>query len=227
MRILVINPNTDKTATDFIRKEAEKVASPDVEIVAVTAPSGPIVIVTPEDTQRAGDVVQGVIGDHQNEIDGAITAAYSDPGLARARESFSFPVVGIGESSMMEAARISNRFVIVSGNPHNEPLYRGFAEKCGVADKLVNIRFLKKKSPEVDRDGLHKSISDRKALLVAIVAECRLAIDENAAEAIVIAGGPLAGLASEVSKEVSVPVLDCVGCAVQRIERWIRTGSAD
>jgi Asp/Glu/hydantoin racemase len=227
MRILVVNPNTDKSATDFIRKEAEKVASPDVEVVAITAPSGPIVIVTPEDTQRAGEVVLGVISEYQNEIDGAITAAYSDPGLTRAREAFSFPIVGIGESSMKEAARISNRFVIISGNPHNESIYRGFAEKYGVTDKLTNIRFLAKSGSEVDRNGLHDSISDRETLLAAVVEECKRAVDENEAEAIVVAGGPLAGLASEVSREVFVPVLDCVGCAVQRIERWLRTGSAD
>ena len=227
MRILVVNPNTDTSATDFIHKEAAKVASPDVEITAVTAPSGPIEIVTPEDTKRAGEVVLDVIREYQREIDGAITAAYSDPGLDRARETFSFPVVGIGESSMKEAARISNRFVIISGNPHNEPTYLGYAEKYGVADKLAQIRYLTKKSAEVDRDGLHKAKSDRDALLEAVVAECDRAVEENEAEAIVIAGGPMAGLAAEASREVSVPVLDCVGCAVRRIERWLRSGSAD
>ena len=103
MRILVVNPNTDEIATDFIRKEAENVASSDVEILAVTAPSGPIIIVTAEETERAGEVVLGVISEYQHQVDGAITAAYSDPGLNRAREAFSFPIVGIGESSMKEA----------------------------------------------------------------------------------------------------------------------------
>ena len=227
MRILVVNPNTNKSATDFIRKEAEKIASPDIEIVAVTAPSGPIELVTPEDTERAGEVVLGVISEHQNEIDGAITAAYSDPGLARAREAFSFPIVGIGESSMKEVARISNRFVIISGNPHNESIYRGFAEQYAVTDKLTNIRFLAKHDSEADRKGRHDSPSDRETHLAALVEECKRVVGENQADAIVIAGGPSAGLATEVSRDVSIPVLDCVGCAVQRIERWLRTGSPD
>ena len=117
--------------------------------------------------------------------------------------------------------------MIIAGNPNSEPIYRDFAQKYGVTDKLANYRFLMKSGSEVDRNGFHKLVSDRESLLVAIVAECKLAVDEDEAQAIVVAGGPMAGLASEVSREVSVPVLGCVGCAVQRIERWLRTGSVD
>jgi len=50
---------------------------------------------------------------HRN-VDGAILAAYGDPGLFGARELFDIPVVGVSEAAMLTACMVGQRFVIVT-----------------------------------------------------------------------------------------------------------------
>jgi allantoin racemase len=219
MRILLVNPNTNPTATEAIRRQAASVAAPGTEVIAETAPRGPRNINSPEETEKAGPVVVEVIKRHLDHIDGAVTAAFSDPGLALARQSVPVPVVGIGEASMKEAARHGRRIVIVSSNKSNQAIYRNYATVYGVAERLANIRFFDRPAAAGNLQSEH---------LVATVATLvRLAVAEDEADVIIVAGGPLAGVAEQVSSQFSVPVLDCVGCAVQRIERWISTGKPD
>lgn len=222
MKILLVNPNTDRDATEIIRGEAVRTASPGTEIIAQTVPTGPIVVVTPDDTARQGPVVIDVMRRHMPGIDAAITSAYSDPGLLDAQR-LGIPVLGIGQSSMLEAARLGRRMVILTGNPSNAGLYRACAERYGVADRLANIRFLSSGTP--DAAALYAAIRDPELLLAKVVDAARLAIELDGADVAIVAGGPLAGTARRAQSSLPIPILDCVGCAVTRMERWLSTGS--
>lgn len=210
MKLLIVNPNTDVGATAAIGQEASRVASKDTQIVAVTAPAGPRVLVTPEDMQRAGPVVVEVIGAH-HDIDAAISGAFSDPGLDAARSVFGFPIVGLREASFTEAAAFG-RFTVIGTNPLSEPAYRQCAEAISVSDRLAAVRF-------VDAKG---NYSDREWLLSRLIEKCRLVVEEDNIDAVVIAGGPLAGLARQVSEHVPVQIIDCVAAAVRQAERRVR-----
>src|SRR5687768_15749999 len=109
MKILVINPNTSLAATESIRKEAEIAAAEGTSIVAETAPRGPVNISTAADCEAQGPVVVEVIESWLGRVNGSVIAAYSDPGLHLARSRLDLPVVGIGEGSIKEAARLGQR----------------------------------------------------------------------------------------------------------------------
>ena len=220
MKILVVNPNTSSAATAVIEGEAVSAASEGTRILARTAPSGPSNIGSVEQSDAQAPVVVEMIEKEASDVDGAVIAAFSDPGLALVRSRLDLPVVGIGESSLIEAARVGSRVVIVSSNPNNAPLYQQCAARIGIADKLVNIRYL-----DMGGRALLEAISDRERLASAAISAAREALSVDGAEAVIVAGGPLAGLAREVAPHVDVPVLDCVACAVSRIERLV-AGSA-
>jgi Asp/Glu/hydantoin racemase len=219
MKILVVNPNTSDAATKVIAAEANLAAGAKTEIVVRTAPTGPANIGSLSESAAQIPVVLKML---EEESDGAVIAAYSDPGLEVARARGSRPVTGIGESSLKEAAQLGSRIVIISSNPNNEPLYRECAVKAGVIEKIVAIKYLPK-----GQRNLLDTLSDRPWLFENAIELARLAINNDAADVIVVAGGPLSGVAREVKQELDFPVLDPVACAVKRVERWIQNGTAD
>ena len=209
MKLLVVNPNTDDATTDRIREAARAAARPGTEIEAVTAPFGAYRIKTPALSARAGEAVVAAIAVRAGTADGAVVAAFSDPGLARARERFRFPVVGIAEASMLEAAARADRFSIVTLVAAMESHYRNLAGAYGVAAKLASIRFVPGAAQAATAD----------ALADAIALECRRAAAEDGAAAVVIGGGPLSGMAERIAAGVPIPLVEGVPAAVRRAER--------
>jgi Asp/Glu/hydantoin racemase len=57
-----------------------------------------------------------------------------------------------------------------------------------------------------------------------LIEECRRAVDEDAAEVIILGGGPIAGLARDIADALPVPVLDGVSCAVRLAEALVALG---
>jgi len=220
MRILIVNPNTSAEATQAINAEALLAAGATTEVIARTAPRGPPNIGSLSESASQVPVVLEML--EKGPWDAAIIAAYGDPGLELARVQLKVPVVGIGESSLKEADRIGSRIAIVSSNPNNEQLYRERAAASGVAEKIVAIRYLQKGNRSV-----LAAISDRAWLIAAATEASRYAISVDKADVIVIAGGPLAGIARAVKQNINSAILDPVACAIWRIERWVKTGTPD
>jgi len=220
MRILIVNPNTSHEATHAINAEALRAASATTEVIARTAPRGPLNIGSDFEIASQVPVVLEML--ENGGWDAAIIAAYGDPGLELARKYMKAPVVGIGEASMKEADRIGSRIAIVSSNPNHEQLYRERAAKSGIAEKIIAIRYLRKGDRSVVA-----AISDRAWLVSAATEASRTAIEVDNADVIVIAGGPLAGIARAIRQNLNFAILDPVACAVGRIERWVRTGTPD
>lgn len=209
MKLLVVNPNTDDATTDRIRRAALAAARPGTEIEAVTAPFGVHRIKNPAQSARAGEAVVAAIAVRAHATDCAVVAAFSDPGLARARERFRFPVVGIAEASMLEAAARADRFSIVALATGMAGRYRQLAADYGVAGKLASIRFVAGAAETATADELADAIAE----------ECRRAAAEDGAEAVVIGGGPLSGVAERIAAGVPIPVVEGVPASVRRAER--------
>lgn len=214
MRLLVVNPNTSLDTTAAIRTAAMAAASPGTTIEAVTALRGPAELKSPAQSEQQGPVVVETMLAHAAGMDAAIIAAFSDPGLALARQRFAMPVIGIGEAVMTEAAA-HGRFVLIVPNPANEPIYRRHVEVYGVGDRLIAIRYI---YPRL-RPGEGGPADIRR-----VIAElARAAQDEDHADAVAIGGGPLAGTGSEVQSMLSIAVFESVPAAVRLAERRVMT----
>jgi allantoin racemase len=216
VKIIVINPNTNEETTRRIRAESERTASTGTVVEAVTGPFGARVIKTLANGAVAANAVMTVLAENGSTADAAIIAAFSDPGLRQAKASVPYPVIGIGEASMLEAATLSDRFSIVTmGEPMVDYL-RDRAVEYGVGAKLARVRIL----PWSVRAARQTDIEQ-------LVDECLAAIRDEDAGAIIIGGGPLAGLSNEIANTIKRPVLDGTSCAIRLAERRVRDAGAD
>jgi allantoin racemase len=210
MKILLLNPNTTAAVTDLLHAAGSKVASPGTELVPATAPRGVPYIATRAEAQIGGAIALEMLAEAGDGVDAAIIAAFGDPGLFGARELFSFPVVGLAEAAMLTACMVGRRFSIVTFAGALAPWYEECVAMHGLASRCAGIRTL---------DGSFKSISEVQAekeeLLVALA---NRAVEQDAADVVILSGAPLAGLAAKVGDRIPVPVIDPVAAAVRQAE---------
>jgi allantoin racemase len=122
-------------------------------------------------------------------------------------------VVAISSTPMLTACMLGRRFAIVTFARALGPWYQECVEMHGMKERCAGLRML---------DGPFESIDDvqdeKEALLVA---EANRAIDELGADVIILAGAPLAGLASKVRDRIAVPVIDQMAAAIKQAEALI------
>jgi allantoin racemase len=213
MRILLLNPNTSQDVTDLLASAGRGVASPGTELVPLTAPRGVPYIATRAEAQIGGAIALELLAEHQHDVDAAIIAAFGDPGLFGARELFDIPIVGMAESAMLTACMLGRRFSIVTFARALGPWYQECVDMHGLGGRCAGIRML---------DGTFGSIShvqdEKEALLVELA---NRAVREDEADVIILAGAPLAGLASKIKSKIPVPVVDQVEAAVRQAETLV------
>ena len=192
---------------------ARAAASPGTEIVAVTGQSGVPYIATRAEAAVAGRETMELMANHAAGCDAAIVAAFADPGLGGAKEMLDIPVVGLAEASMLTACMLGRRFGIVTFSPSLGPWYREAVEYQLLTSRLASIRCL---------DATFKDISNvADELADLLVGLCERVVREDAADVIILGGGPLAGLAGRVKDRVPVPLVDCVAAAVRQAEALV------
>ena len=207
MRLLIINPNTSRATNARIRAIAAPLVAASDEMEVVSADSNVELIETVEDSIATVPAVLAMVEARHRDVDAIVIAAFSDPGLAEARQIATCPVFGISEAAMRMAARAADRFAIVTlGAALGEAIQRN-AETYGFAERLTGIKILPWTVAEVSADP----VGHQKAFAEA----CKRAAVEEGIGAVIIGGGPLSGIADAIAGELTIPVLDGVRCAVQ------------
>ena len=213
MRILLLNPNTTEAVTDLMVEAGRAVASAGTEIVPMTASRGFPYISTRAEAQIGGAVALEMLAEVHRSVDGAIMAAYGDPGLLGARELFDIPIVGVSEAAMLTACMVGQRFVIVTFATALSSWYRDCVEMHGLMGRCAGIFAL---------DQAFSSIAEvQNEKLDLLVSLANTAIGEMGADVMIFAGAPLAGLAGKVRHRIPVPIIDPVAAAVKQAEALI------
>jgi allantoin racemase len=212
MRILILNPNTTEEVTSLMLDAGRAVASPGVVVEAITAPRGFPYIASRAEAQIGGAIALEMLAETKG-FDAAILAAFGDPGLLGARELFDFPVIGVSEAAMLTACMLGGQFLIVT-----------FASAlCGWYRDCVAMHRLEGRcAGVVALDRSFGSLEDaRETNWAALVDLANEAITERDADVAILAGAPLAGLATRARDLVRVPVVDPVAAAVKQAEALI------
>ena len=217
MRLLVVNPNTSAEITEVIAAAARHAAAPGTEVVVVSAAFGPRYIATRSEHAIAAHATLTALAAHAPGCDGAVVAAFTDPGLWAAREVLPVPVVGIAEAGMLTACLLGARFSIVTTARRLVPVFRELTEMYGLAGRLASVRVLERSAIDVARDP--------RVMVDGLAALGRAAVAEDGADALVLGGAPLGGMDVTLSDRVGVPVLDGIGCAVRQVEALVRMGA--
>ncbi len=213
MRILVVNPNTTASVTDRIERAARAAASPGTEIAALTAPFGLPLIVTRADWLVAGPATLAALAARRGTYDAAVVACFGDPGLDAAKELFDVPVLGISEAAFHAAAMLGRRFGIVSFTAALRPMFEDCLAHHGLAGRCAGFRM----GPAFAGDP-GRVAEDRLDLLADLCAE---SVEKDGAEAVILAGGPLAGIAPLLQPRVAVPLVDGTQAATRLAEAMV------
>jgi Asp/Glu/hydantoin racemase len=213
MRILVVNSNTTDGVTQRIAAAARAAASPGTEIEAVSAPFGLPLIVTRADWLVAGPATLAALSARRGHYDAAVIACFGDPGLDAAKELLDVPVLGISEAAFHAAAMLGRRFGVVSFTAALRPMFEDCLAQHGLAARCAGFRM----GPAFAGDP-SRVAEERAELLVEL---CRASVEEDGAEAVILAGGPLAGIAPVLAPRVPVPLVDGTAAAVRLAEALV------
>ncbi|HEV8259711.1 MAG TPA: aspartate/glutamate racemase family protein [Burkholderiales bacterium] len=215
MRILVVNPNTTASMTRKIGKAAGAAAAVGTEIAAVNPDFGPPSI---EGYLDEAFSVPGLIAEINKapDMDAYIVACFDDSGLDAARCVTNAPVIGIGEAAFHVASLIADKFSVVTTLFRSVPAIEHNLIKYGLAARCTKVRATDVPVLELEVPG--SNARDR------ISEEIRRAVLEDRAEAIVLGCAGMTDLASTLSNEHGIAVLDGVACAVKLCEALVQLG---
>lgn len=202
MRILLINPNTTSQITEAMAEHARKVTGGGVEVVPVTGRFGARYISSRAAAAIAAHAALDAFAEHGAGCDAVYLACFGDPGLLALKEVSPVPVVGMAEASCRLAATMG-RFSIVTGGAAWAPMLEEFVASLGLSDRLASIRTVAPTGGEIARDP-----EGALALLAEAARRCPA---EDAAEAVILGGAALAGLAGRLAADVPVPLI----CSVE------------
>lgn len=214
LKLLLVNPNTSEATTDMMLRIARDAASPDVEIVGVTAAFGPTLITNERELEVAAEaVLQAISNVSADEHAGIIIAAFGDPAIERVRERLACIVTGIAGASMEEAGKNARRFSVATTTPDLVEAIHRCAERYGFGDQLVSVR--------VTSGEPRLTMDDPSSLAEALSDVIGRVVDEDGAEAVIIGGGPLSDAARSLSDSVDIPLIEPIPAAVRLVEaRW-------
>ena len=204
-RILVLNANTTDSVTDLVVRHARDVLGADIELIPATARLGARYISTETSYAIAGHSALDCLALHcaemPNGFDSVLLACFGDPGLFALRESSPVPVVGLAEAAMQEAAQ-AGPYSIFTGGVLWKPMLSRLAHELGLSDSIASIRPITLTGDQV--------AADPEGALTFLAAQAQAAADHDGAQAVILGGAALAGLAARIAPLVSVPVIDSV-----------------
>lgn len=204
MRLLLFNPNTTTALTQRLAASASCVLPADVDLVPVTASTGFPYISSRAEAQIAGAGVLDVLAERAGTFDAAVIAAFGDPGLHAAREQFDLPVTGLSEAAMIMSLSLGERFAFVTFSRRMRPWYDEQVARAGLA-----MRFAGTFAPE---EGFGSISSVAEEMREPLLRTCLRAAD--AADVLILAGAPIAGLAGDIAGDVPAILVDPVRAAV-------------
>lgn len=214
MKIKLINPNTTARMTETMASCAHAAAASGTRIVAATSTMGPPSIESWYDESLAlPGLLAEVASGERDGIDGYVIACFGDPGLFAARELARGPVVGIAEAAMHAASVIAPSFSVVTTLARTTGMAWHLAERYGMKRFCRTVRATDVAVLDLDRPG--------SAARRVIVDECRRALEDDGADAIVLGCAGMADLARAIEDEIGAPVVEGVTAALKWVEALV------
>jgi allantoin racemase len=215
MRLLLVNGNTTQAVTDRVVAEATRCAAPGTTITGVTARFGAGIVSTEAEEAIAGHAVLDALAANVTGHDAAILAISFDTALLGARQIVAIPVVGMTEASLLTACLLGRRFGLISFGQASRAMYLDLVQRAGLSQRMAGFETI--------------SLSDTATYLLesgqdAAVIDASGRLITAGADAVVVAGAAVAGIAHRLRGHVSVPLLDGIACAVGQAETLVRLG---
>lgn len=218
---LLINPNTSAGVTGLLRARVRPLLPPHVRCEAATARFGAPYIASEASYAVAGHAVLDAWQQHERRLrptgapppQACLVGCFGDPGVAALQEITGRPAIGLAEAAFAEAAAFG-RFAIVTGGVRWAPMLRRLARSLGCEGSLAGIHTLEATGAELAADP------GRAARLLR--AACEDAARTFSADAVILGGAGLAGMADAWGGALAVPVIDSVDAGVRQLALRVR-----
>lgn len=215
MRILVANANTTEAITEVCAATARAAAAPGTEIIPGTPRFGPAVISTRAEGAVAAHGILELLARHAGQVDAALLAVSHDTALDAARQLMPCPVVGMTEAACFAACMLGGRFALVTMGDV-EPYRELIAHRHGLGGRLSGLSGIR----STPQDALREP-----ERVLAELAEAIAGLVAGGADAVVMGGAAVAGMAPRLQADVPVPLLDGIGCGVKLLEALVGLGA--
>ena len=219
-RLLVINPNTSATVSALLQHHVQAEVRPALKVHTVTARFGAPYIAS----EASYAVAQHAVLDawaaalaRGERPDAVLIGCFGDPGLFALRETCGVPVGGLAEAAFAAAAA-HGRFAIVTGGNRWRPMLERLVLALGHAPMLAGIHTVDASGAELAADpgGAHAMLAEA----------CRAAAVRFDAQAVILGGAGLAGMAAAIAPELDVPLIDSVSAGARWAIEAGRAGAA-
>jgi len=214
--LLLINPNTSTDITALLVREGAPLLAPDIELIAVTAPHGVPYIATREDLAVAGVAALAAYRKAcaTQAFDVVLLGCFGEPGLAAIRNAATYPVVTLADAACAVAATIAKRFSVVTAGPGWIPILEELFGSLGYGMRIASIRALPMGGGDVAAapDAVLEPLAD-------LIAAC---VRKDGAEAVILGGAGLAGVARRLAMDCPVPLIDSVAAGVCYAQAFVR-----
>ena len=209
LRLLVINPNTSEAVSAMLQRHIQLAVGDAFAVETLTARFGAAYIADEASYAVANHAVLdswAVAQARRMQPAAVLVGCFGDPGLFALRDGAGVPVGGLAEAAFSAAAR-HGQFAVVTGGNRWRPMLSRLALALGHGSTLAGIHTVAATGAELaaDRPAARRLLRDA----------CCEAAARFKAQAVVLGGAALAGMAAEISAEVPVPVIDSVGAAAE------------
>jgi allantoin racemase len=182
---------------------------------------------TPE--HREVNVLEYLEAAYRAEDEGYAAAfinTIGDYGLLQARSQVNIPVIGAGESAMLLATTLGQRFSIVTIWPPSLVfLYDAVLDDYQLRHRCASVRFV---TADAELGTKEEYVSDmnsqRTSIVDRVVAECERAVQEDHCDVIVLGCTCMAPIAPLVGERCSVPVIDGMRTGYKFAEMTVALG---
>ncbi|MCG7363100.1 aspartate/glutamate racemase family protein [Roseomonas sp. ACRSG] len=209
-RILVANANTTEAITQLCATAARAAAAPGTEIVPATPRFGPAVISSRAENVIAGHALLELLAEHAGQVQAVVLAVSHDTALEAARQLMPCPVVGMTEAACLTACMVGARFGLLTLG--GVETYRELIGRHGLSARLSGLEGI---------DATPQDAVADPARVEAMVLEGIARLARGGADAVVLGGAALAGMAARLGPRAPVPLLDGIACAVKLAEALV------
>jgi len=218
--LLVINPNTSTSISALLQSEVHKAVGDAAQVTTQGARFGANYIASESTYAVAQHAVLDTWAFRLSKSprpDAVLIGCFGDPGLFALREGAGVPVGGLAEASFA-AASAHGRFAVVTGGERWRPILTRLAGSLGFGQALAGIHTVTPSGAELAADP-----QGARALLANA---CRQAAERFGAQAVVLGGAGLAGMAADIQDQLSVPLIDSVQAGAQWAIQALRQAPA-
>lgn len=217
--IHLLVPTTTKF--DFLEHVARFTAGTDIVLSQSHAEAGVASIESGFDELLAGPgTIKQAIQAQNSGAEAIVIICLGDPALEQARQAVTIPVLGPGQTAMLHACMLGNRFSIIPTMENRKADYRKHARLYGLEGNLASVRPANVPVLDIDKTASLQDVLVERALQ---------AIEQDGADVIILGCGCFKDIDKAVHSRLrshghDVPVIDAIPLTVLTALALVKSG---